>query len=442
MISRSAAVLLLVAAGCGAPPALDLSTFDAAEHRFVAPPAPDRKSKIEELLRKDEITIDEALAIADALNPELEIERKNVDLATAAIWEAKLYPNPSLRLEIEEYKTSGGSFRESKRIVGVGVPIVVSGRLGAAAAAAEKAREIAAVRYVWRRREILTGVRRAFIDALSAERTVALAREARDTARTLNDVAQSRFDAQAVPEMEVLKASVNLATAETELSQALKAQAVAVKALHVAMGDAAFPREKFAGELHTRFAIPSFDALAGQVAAAHPLVEEAMKGVEAADLQLGAAKAERIPDPEIELAAGKDGEDDTIVEGGLTVPIPLVNRNQGKVAAAEIRRRQAELAVRAVRNDLALRLTDAYRTLVSAQERATTYREVILPKAQKALAQTDEGYTLGKFSYLDVLDSQRTLLEAKSAYVAALTDLNLAAAELEKLTGTRVEAVR
>jgi cobalt-zinc-cadmium efflux system outer membrane protein len=441
MVNRFALLLALALAACGAPASLDLPAFDAAERRFVEPPPPDRTSRIQRLLGKDEITLEEALFIADALNPELEIARKSVDLAAAAIWDARLFPNPSARVGIEEFKT-GESLNDSKRTLGIVVPVVVGGRLGAATAVAAKDRDIAAVQYVWKRREILTAVRRAFVEVLSAQRRVALVRETRDIAKTLDGVAQTRFEAQAIPEMELLKASVNLATAETELAQAVKTEAVAVKVLQVALGDAAFPRAKFAGELHTRFTIPSFDALQGQVLGAHPILEAAMKGVEAADLQRALAQAERCPDPEFELAIGKDADNDTILEGGFTVPIPLFNRNQGRIAAAEIRRRQAELQLRAVRNDLSLRLTDAYLSLSTAQERATTYRELILPKAQKALSQTDEGYKQGKFSYLDVLDAQRTLLEARSSYVAALTDLNLAAAELEKLSGARLEPLR
>ena len=39
---------------------------------------------------EEELTIDEVLPIADAINPQLAIERKNVDPATAAIWEKRL----------------------------------------------------------------------------------------------------------------------------------------------------------------------------------------------------------------------------------------------------------------------------------------------------------------------------------------------------------------
>jgi cobalt-zinc-cadmium efflux system outer membrane protein len=85
---------------------------------------------------------------------------------------------------------------------------------------------------------------------------------------------------------------------------------------------------------------------------------------------------------------------------------------------------------------------ESYRTFGAAQDRVRVYQEEILPKAQKALDQTNEGYRLGKFGYLDVLDAQRTLADSTKALTAALADLNLAASDLETLTGMRLETVR
>jgi cobalt-zinc-cadmium efflux system outer membrane protein len=79
---------------------------------------------------------------------------------------------------------------------------------------------------------------------------------------------------------------------------------------------------------------------------------------------------------------------------------------------------------------------------MAALERATVFRDDILPKAQKALDQTLTGQKEGKFNYLDVLDSQRTLAEARIALATAVSELNLSAVDLEKLTGTQIETQR
>jgi cobalt-zinc-cadmium efflux system outer membrane protein len=70
------------------------------------------------------------------------------------------------------------------------------------------------------------------------------------------------------------------------------------------------------------------------------------------------------------------------------------------------------------------------------------YQQDILPKARRALDQTNEGYRLGKFAFLDVLDAQRTLAEARSTYAESVAELNFAATDLERFMGSDLEPVR
>lgn len=442
-------------AGCRSAPApLDPRSVEAGDHAFQPPaaaqapatdPAPDagpaapRPASAEELLRKEELTLAEVLAIVDARNPALAAARKGIDLATAQIWDARLYPNPSLELALEDFKTKDRrAFDHAKRLVGVGLPVVVSGRIAAATRVAEKEREIAAIDFVWRRREILTDAKRAFLRLLAARRNLELTRETRAIAADLQRVATERYQVAAIPLMEVLKADVNLARAETDVQVAAKDAAVALSALHALLGDNDLATERFAGILAARFDAPALDALRAAATVSHPLLESARLARESAELRLEQARTERIPDPELQVAVGQDGDGDSLAQAGVQVPLPLFNRNQGRIAAAEVKIRQAELELRAAENDLVRRLAESYREFVAAQERARAYGEEILPKAQQALELTHEGYRQGKFGYLDVLDAQRTLAEAKTAYTAALADLNLTVADLEKLAGARL----
>jgi len=428
--------------GCGAPEPLATLDLDDSDRRFVSPPRAEAQQALDDILKKEALTLEDVLVIADLMSPILSFERKNMDLSTAEIWEARLYPNPSFILEVQDYATRGGSLGGANRTAGVRIPVVISGRIGAATSLAEKKREVAAVQYVWKRRQLLTEVKRGFISVLAARRSAELMRETRDLAKTLHDATNERFKAEAVPEMELLKAAVQLARAESDLKLTEKDLMVSVKALHALMGNVDFPKEKFAGDLHTRFTTPSFEALRGQVTTIHPLLDAAAKSKEAAELQLSLAKAERIPDFGVELSGGKDSNDESILEGGIEIPLPLFNRNQAKISASETLIRQAELQMQAVRNDLIFQLTATYREFSAAQDRVIVYKDEILPKAQKALDQTNEGRTIGKFSYLDVLDAQRTLAEARIAFAAALNDLNQSAAELEFITGTKLEPIR
>jgi cobalt-zinc-cadmium efflux system outer membrane protein len=85
-------------------------------------------------------------------------------------------------------------------------------------------------------------------------------------------------------------------------------------------------------------------------------------------------------------------------------------------------------------------LSTAYQRLASAHAEATILKTQVLPGAQRAFDAANQGFRLGKFGFLSVLDSQRTLFDSKSQYLLALTDYHQAVAEVERLIGERLEA--
>ena len=431
-------ILSFLPSCAGRPAHYDLSTLESAERRIRVPVTP-TETPLQQLLSKEELSIEEVLQIAELRSPQLAFERRNIDLATAAIWEAQLYPNPTALFQLEDYGVRGGRFGSSNRTAGISIPIVLSGRIEAATRVAECEREVAALTYIWNRRQILGEVAHAFIELLAARTTLEITTETREIARRLHQATEERFRAETIPEMEILKAAVSLAQSETDVRIAERTLTIALKTLHAAMGDAEEKRDNFRGDLRRRFVLPTLEVLRERVQVSHPLTAAAAKRKEAAQLSVDLARAERIPDPQLEVTAGADVNNEAIVQAGVSVTIPIFNRNQAKIAQAEIQVQQAAFHLHAVRNDLVLRLTSNYETVTAAQERVAVYTDEILPKAQKALEQTEEGNRVGKFRYLDVLDAQRTLAEARSAYAAALAELNLSVAELEKITGQVME---
>jgi cobalt-zinc-cadmium efflux system outer membrane protein len=64
----------------------------------------------------------------------------------------------------------------------------------------------------------------------------------------------------------------------------------------------------------------------------------------------------------------------------------------------------------------------------------------VLPGAQNAFEKVNEGYRLGRFGLLDVLDSQRTLFEARRQYLRAAEDYHQAVVDVERLIGARLDS--
>lgn len=420
-------VLIVSLASCGTVRDSDLS----GRLRESSPSIP------VQALKKEELNLEDVLAVADAMNPELGAAKKGIDISNALAHDAALYPNPFIGSTLEDYNRTAG-FGESKRTIRAGIPIVIGGRIGAKVAAAETERDIAVLDFLWKRREILTDAKKAFYEILAARQRREIAQQSLEFAKQFHELTEERFKLQTIPEMEYLKAAVNLAKAEIDLKTADKELAITTKRLQTLLGDTDF---KFKGQLSEKFVQPGFDALRGELSGTQPLLERATKQRELAEREIELLKSERLSDIEFEAAVGREN-DDGIIEGGIVIPLPLINRNQAKIAAAECRRQQAALQIQATRNQLVAALAEAYGNFTNAQDRVTTYAGSILPKAQTALEQTNEGYRQGKFSQLDVLDAQRTLADARSAHLAALLDLNSSAAELEKIAGSRVEATK
>lgn len=443
-MSRGGRILAWAAAalfaGCSSREAavweIDRSDSFAARPPGAAPAPEPEQSLKDRILAKEELTLEDVLALADEVNPDLNQARKDIDLGNAQVWDAGLYPNPSLVAALDDFHPHHGTWSTSKRTIGAGMPIVLGGRIHANIHLAETQRDQLILNYVWRRREILSQVKQAFLNVMAFQQSLDLTRQAVAIIRNFHTLALDRFTLRAIPEMELLKATVELAKAETDERTAGKNVVVAVKTLKSLMGNLELPKEKFKGALATRFTMPPMEDLRRKLEEKHPLLESARKEKEIHEREVELLKASNIPDVAAQLLLGVDSGKETVLQAGLSVPLPLLDRNQAKIAIARIEINRAEFLYQSQWNDLHLRLFQLHKDYQDGEARVKSYTDTILPSAQKAMEQTTEGYRQGKFNYLDVLDSQRTWLDARTSYVDSLLDLNSTVSELEKVVGT------
>ena len=76
--------------------------------------------------------------------------------------------------------------------------------------------------------------------------------------------------------------------------------------------------------------------------------------------------------------------------------------------------------------------------LISARQSVETLKSDILPGAQSAFDAATKGFEFGKFGFLDVLDAQRTLVQAKSQYIDALLEAHQAMSDIERILGKSI----
>ncbi len=87
-----------------------------------------------------------------------------------------------------------------------------------------------------------------------------------------------------------------------------------------------------------------------------------------------------------------------------------------------------------------MKLAKSYQALSSAYTEATELEKNVLQGAEGVFEASKTGYTQGKLDYLNVLDAQRTLFEAKARYIGALASYHAAKADVERLIGRPIDS--
>jgi len=167
-------------------------------------------------------------------------------------------------------------------------------------------------------------------------------------------------------------------------------------------------------------------------------VEIARRSAEAAARRLGVSRVEKLFEG---AAVGADAQR----EGGdwsagplLAVPIPLFDRGQGHVAAAqaELRRRWRDYTATAVEVRSAARA--ARNRLVAARQRAEYYAKVVVPLRASITAETLLEYNAMQIGPIQLLEARRAETEAQRQGVEALRDYWVARAEMEQVLNGRM----
>lgn len=120
---------------------------------------------------------------------------------------------------------------------------------------------------------------------------------------------------------------------------------------------------------------------------------------------------------------------------GLSIPLPIFNRNQGNIQSAEVRIRQMDDIINAQKLSVISSLNTSLNNLLSAYNNAVQLRENILPESEKAYEITRQGYLQGRFAFIDLLDAQRTLFEPQTQYLLEISDYYNSLIEVENITG-------
>lgn len=440
-VATAVALVAASLSGCSSPLAGN-DIYDRLERAGIPRPTQtDQKASASLLVAQNEttilpttdITLADLLRRAEQTNPELRSSRYAVGVSAGQAWQAGLYPNPTMGVKSGEIGFEGDS---SNTILGVTQPIVIGNRLRAAVAAAdaEEAAKLADVERV--RRKVFGRVAELHARVLELDAQLKLVDELISVASQTLGIAETRFEARAVAEPDVIRPRVEVHQLRADRQRIAQELIAAEKQLGLLLRTEPINADRLNEHIPLMPAPLDEAQLVADVELAHPALIVADLEINAAAATLDRIRAERVPDLKVSAGIGYSDEGDQgIAEIGVSAEIPVWDRRQGDIMSArfELMKRRQDKAITQTRllSELAAEI-GAYK---AARDQLEVIRDQVVPDAQRAFEQIDESYRAGRASFIDLLDAQRTLMQSRRTLIELAGRASVARARVAAISG-------
>ena len=376
------------------------------------------------------LSLTKAIELALEGSPEVAAATRQWEATEGQVLQGRARPNPELAYSLEDARS-----RTRTQSWQLNLPVELGGKRAARTKAAEKSREQAQAQLNELKAALRANVAAAYFDVLTAQERLVLAKDSLALAKSSTDTVAKRVAAGKVSPVEESKARVAEAGIRVELAQAASEQRNALSRLFALLGKIEAPFTVLEGKAENLPPVPKLADLQSLISSS-PAVVLARIEVDRRKALTDLEQSKRVPD--ITVSAGIQRSNETqrnILLFGVSVPLPVFDRNQGNLLEA------LKLEDKA-RDELQGATVRLHSEVAQAQERLSTIaaevqslRQDVLPGAKSAYDAATIGFENGKFNFLEVLDAQRTYFTAKSQYLKALGEAHRAAADVDRLLG-------
>ena len=388
------------------------------------------------------ITLGQALALALLHNPELKVFSWDVRISEAKRLQASLLPNPKLQVEVEEVGGAGprSDFDAAETTIQLSQLIELGNKRSKRTKLASMEKELAGWDYEAKRLDVFTEVAKAFAEVLAAQEGLELTQELLQVSEELLDTVTKRVNAGKDSPLEKTKAMVALSNIKIQRQKAIQYLEFARKQLAATWTGTKPKFKSAAGRLDSLSDIPSIEELTSLIEQ-NPDIARWMLEIDKDKAALELEKAKANLDITLKGGLQRFNEtDDNTIMFGILIPLPISDKNQAGKLQASYELARAREEQRAAYTRVHMKLAKSYQALSSAYTEATELEKNVLQGAEGVFEASKTGYAQGKLDYLNVLDAQRTLFEAKARYIDALASYHAAKADVERLIGRPIDS--
>lgn len=377
-----------------------------------------------------ELSFAEVLARVLSRHPLLktfEEKRKSVHFRA---YQAGLLPNPELELSVEEVFGSGefGGTKASETTFSLSQTLPLFGKLKKRQEMILSRKGVIDAEEALIRLDLFRQTARIFTEALYAQKKMELYQELALLSERLVAVAEAKLQAGKVPETERIRAEIVASETEMRLANARREYQTALRRLASLWGETHPVEFSLKGEL---LRVPLSPRKIQKDVEKHPALLRLKNELSQLEKGLELAKAEVLPD--VTLSAGVrwyNENDERAFLFGISLPLPIFNRNQGEIKALGREITEVRLKLKSQKLSLKRELEEVSGRLRIVLREIRTLEDNLLPRAEEIYRRNLEGYRYGKLEFLRVLDAQKTLFELRLRLLEAYKEYHLLRADV------------
>jgi cobalt-zinc-cadmium efflux system outer membrane protein len=379
------------------------------------------------------LTLPAALDLAEKQNLDLAAARRRRAVAIAGIHVARQRPNPTLSFE---------SLRDSPHeALLFEQPLELGLKRARRIDVARQEGELTEVEISALSRQVRRNTREAYYRVVLARSESERLTRVVQLAERLKEIAQQRFEAGAVPQLEVIQAGLEVSRARADLQVARQREKVSLSELNALLNEPATTDWTLDGNFGEATPALRLEDLIQQAYQSNPELRHLAQEQKVEQSRRALLRAERIPNLGLQFGSDFNAPPDfnTGPRGALSLELPLFMRNQGQIEQSSAAQRVLEAEVAATGRSVAARVEAGYYDLKAQQTQVELYRDQLLPVARKVESMAEESYRAGKTSLLSVITAQQNVQEVERSYLESRFTLESIFAGLEEAVGGPIE---
>ncbi len=390
--------------------------------------------------------IEQYVRVALARNPSIRAAERRVERFGARVPQVTSLDDPMFQVAPfgEMAETAAG---QVGLMTGVSQKLPFPGKLNTRGRIAEQDVAMALTDLRQTRLRVVADTRQAYWSYYFATRALETTRRSRKLLDQFKRIAEAEYKAGNRSQPDVLRASTELSSVDSERITLAQRQDTARSMLNQLMARPVDAPLSEPGVVEFEQVNAGLDELLAQAARRNPTLAKVHERIEQYRQKQKLARLNRWPDLTVSvnynavddegLASGTNGRDQWWLGFGVNLPIWAE-----KHEAAEREALQGMLEgvadLTAEQNRIAFQVQDAYLKVQAQQKLVKLFRDTIVPQARQTVEASRSGYRAGSVDFLTLMDNWRKLLNFELMYHRALADMEQAVADLERAVGAQV----